>query len=441
MTSHRPYLYTAGLIAIGALFMLGAIEFNRDTFKIDQDRFALIDTHYQSAQDAGEMPGARAVIFQGDKVIYERNWGYQNIASKTPIQDDTIFHLFSMTKPITSVAVMILFEEGKLLLHEPIAKYIPELANLRVYDPAGTGNPPTRAAKRQPTISDFMKHTSGVTYGVFDGTPVGAYYRQNKVDPDPTTDLQEFVRRLGQAPLAFEPGAYWNYGVSTDVLGRLVEVVSGQKFSVFLQERLFDPLKMVDTSFHYKKESRDRVATIYAPEGVPAKLATQGFRAKATGPGLEPLTQNMLTSYEPETKMESGGGGLISTTADYLRFARMLLNGGSLDGQRILSPMTVNLMRRDAMGGTEPRARLTAIAVGKGIGFGHGFGMITNQAMAGVALPDNSFFWGGAAGTFFWVDPDNQLIGMFMTQILPHRTTLRQDIWPLTYQAVYQTRP
>jgi len=439
MNALRQYIYVIGFIAIGIGLAFTAILFQRTSFAIDTDRFALIDEHYQAALNAGEMPGARAMIFHKNKIIYERNWGYQNIEQKTPIRDNTLFHIFSMTKPITSVAVMILFEEGKFLLHEPIAKYIPELGDLRVYDPSGTGNPPTRLAKRQPTISDFLKHTSGVTYGLFDSSPVGAYYRQNRVDPNPAANLEEFVARLGKAPLAFDPGTYWNYGVSTDVLGRLVEVVSGQKFSAFLKDRIFEPLKMVDTHFHYRAETKDRVATIYAPEGVSEKLATQGYAAQATGPGLEPLSKSMLASYNPNAKMESGGAGLISSTADYMQFARMLLNGGTLDGQRILSPMTLDLMRRDAMDGTPARARMTSIAVGKGIGFGHGFGLITNQGVAGLALPDNSFFWGGAAGTFFWVDPDNELIGLFMTQILPHRTTLRQDIWPLTYQAVYQT--
>lgn len=403
----------------------------------DEARLARIDAHYQAAFDNGEMPGARAVIYQGGETVYERNWGFQDIASKTPIKADTIFHIYSMTKPITSVAVMMLFEEGKFLLHEPIAKYIPELADLRVYDAEnGTGNPPTRRAVRQPTIHDVLTHSAGFTYGLFDLSPVGDMYRQDGFELSAAIDLQQFVARLGKLPLRYDPGTKWNYSVSTDVLGRLVEVASGMSLGAFLKTRLFDPLGMKDTGFTYQADSRDRVATLYSPEGIPGQFAEKGFLSQPSGPGLEPAHKGLLTPYHPDALLQSGGGGLISTTDDYLRFARMLLNGGALDDVRILSPISVNMMRHDALGDIKSGQRLTSIMPKQGIGFGLGFGVITDQSQSGLIMPAQSYFWGGAAGTIFWIDPQNDLIALFMTQIVPHRTTLRQDMWPLTYQAM-----
>ena len=403
----------------------------------DEARLERIDAHYQAAFDNGEMPGARAVIYQGGEIVYERNWGYQDIAAQKPIKADTIFHIFSMSKPITSVAVMMLFEEGKFLLHEPIAKYIPELADLRVYDAKnGTGNPPTRQATRQPTIHDVLTHSSGFTYGLFDPTPVGALYRQEGFELSDGMDLQGFVDRLGKLPLRADPGTQWNYSVSTDVLGRLVEVTSGMSFGAFLKTRLFDPLGMKDTGFTYQADSRDRIATLYSPVGIPSQFADKGLFAQPTGPGFEPAPDALLETYQPDAQFQSGGGGLVSTTDDYLRFARMLLNGGELDDVRILSPISVEMMRHDALGEIKASQRVTSIMPKPGIGFGLGFGVITDQSKSGLIMPKDSYFWGGAAGTIFWIDPQNDLIALFMTQIVPHRTTLRQDMWPLTYQAM-----
>lgn len=428
------------LIALGLIAIWGGIFGPSKNLKFDETRLARLDTHYQAAVDAQKVAGIRALIVQNDRTVYERNWGYRDLANQKPISDDTIFHIYSMTKPITSVAVMMLFEEGKLLLHEPIAKYIPELADLKVYDAVnGKGNPPVRKAARQPTVNDVLTHRAGFTYGFFDPTPLGAMYRKADIG-GPTKDLQGFVEDLGKLPLAFDPGTKWNYSVSTDVLGRLVEAVSGQKFSVFLQERIFTPLNMTDTSFFYDAAKADRTAVLYSREGVPAAFPTAGFLAQPTGPGLEPAHASMLYGYSDKGVFESGGGGLLSTSADYLRFAKMLLNKGELDGARILSPNSIDMMRHDQVGNTPPTARLTSIMLNDGIGFGLGFGTIKNQGLSGLALPTGSYFWGGAAGTFFWIDPENELIGLFMTQVVPHRTTLRQDMWGLTYQSITDKR-
>lgn len=428
------------ILAVGLAMALAELFGENRNLLFDRARLERIGAHYQAAIDNQEVAGARALIIQNGRTVYDEKWGYRDLATKAPISDDTIYHIYSMTKPITSVAVMILFEEGKFLLHEPIAKYIPELADLKVYDPVnGKGNPPVRKAARQPTIRDVLKHTAGFTYGFFDPTPVGDMYRKAGIG-GPTKDLQGFVEDLGKIPLRTDPGAGWTYSVSTDVLGRLVEVASGQKFGVFLQERIFAPLGMTDTSFTFDPTKADRQAVLYSREGVPAAFPKAGFLAKPTGPGLEPAHESMLFGYTDKGVFESGGAGLLSTVPDYLRFAKMLLNDGALDGARLLSPNSVHMMRQDQTGNVPPTSRVTSIMPGPGIGFGLGFGTITDQGLSGLALPTGSYFWGGAAGTFFWVDPENELIGMFMTQLAPHRTTLRQDMWGLTYQAIDDKR-
>ena len=432
--------------ALGALVLLGgaAVFLNTfapsDSLNFDPARLSRINTHYTAAIADQQVVGARAVIFQNNKIVYAQNWGYADQENKKPLADDTILHFFSMTKPITSVAVMMLFEEGKFLLHDPIAKYIPELANLQVYDAeTGTGNPPVRKAARQPTIHDVLTHRAGFTYGYFDLSPLGDLYRQSNIN-DPQADLSKFVTDLGKLPLKYDPGTKWHYAVSTDVLGRLVEVVSGQTFGAFLQTRIFDPLNMVDTGFKYAPATADRLAVLYSQSGITEQFGEKGFFARSSGPGHEPAHPQLVMSHGDTGKFESGGSGLLSTTHDYLRFARMLLNGGELDGVRLLAPATVALMRRDHVGDTEPLQRMTSIQLNEGIGFGLGFGVIKDQGLSKLAMPDDSFFWGGAAGTFFWIDPRNELIGMFVAQVVPHRTTLRQDMWGLTYQSILDDR-
>ena len=427
------------LIAIALIAFISNGFFSRASLSFDKQRLARIDAHYEAAINKQLVAGAQAVIQQNGRIIYNKSWGYSDLAKSTRISDDTIFHIFSMTKPITSVAVMILFEEGKILLHQPIAKYIPELANLRVYDPTnGTGSPPTRVASRQPTVRDLLTHTAGFTYGLFDNSPVGELYRASNIG-DPTKDLKHFVEQLGKLPLKFDPGTKWNYSVATDILGRLVEVASGQKFSTFLRERIFVPLDMVDTSFYFDPEKTERQAVLYSREGIPSVFLKDGFLSKSTGSGLEPAHESLILGYTDRGLFESGGAGLLSTTSDYLQFANMLLNDGELNGVRILSPNSIAMMRSDQVGSAEPLTRLTNIMLDDGIGFGLGFGTIKDQGLSGLALPTGSFFWGGAAGTIFWIDPRHELMGLFMTQVVPHRTTLREDLWGLTYQALVDT--
>ena len=287
----KTYIRALSLVLMlgGAIAGLGFFSTTGD-LAFDQSRLARIDAHYQKAIEAEQVARARALIYQNDRLVYERNWGYRDFARKAPMQNDTIFHIYSMTKPVTSVAVMMLLEEGEFLLHEPIVKYIPELANLRVYAPnkkTQTKNRlPTRAAKRQPTIHDVLTHQAGFTYGAFDASPLGALYRRQGLGATIHTDLKGFVTQLGKMPLKFDPGEYWHYSLSTDVLGRLVEVVSGQRFSTFLQERIFGPLAMVDTSFHFDPAKADRQATLYSQKGVPEQFVRKGMRAQPNRPRL-----------------------------------------------------------------------------------------------------------------------------------------------------------
>lgn len=429
------------LIIVGIAGVLVRPMIKPAPLAFDQSRLALIDTHFTRAVEAQKIAGARAVIMQAGRVVYAQNWGYRDLATNAPMTDDAIFQIYSMTKPIVSVAVMMLYEEGRLRLDAPIETYIPELANLKVYDAeAGQGNPTIRAAARQPTVHDLLTHRAGMTYGFLDASPVGALYRKNNLDMPADLSLADYMTRVAQQPLKFDPGTAWNYSISPDVLGRLVEVVSGQSLGQFLQSRIFDPLGMVDTSFKRDLAKADRVAQLYAREGITEQYAVMGYAARPTGPGLEPAHPGLQVMHSAEAKFEGGGGGLLSTTHDYLRFAQMLLNHGEFEGVRLLAPNTVKMMRQDQIGDTPALGRRAATFPRPGVGFGLGFGVITDQGLSGTPLPAGSYFWGGAAGTFFWVDPGNDLTAVFMMQLLPEDTGLRTDMWTLTYQAIVDDR-
>lgn len=350
-----------------------------------------------------------------------------------------------MSKPITGVALMMLYEEGKFRLNDPIAMYIPEMANLQVaLSTAGTGIVSdgtssttigsgdaslvgqTRKPTRQPTIRDLMTHTAGLTYGVFGNTEVDQAYRKAGLLGD--MDLKEFVTALGKLPLQYEPGSQWHYSVSVDVQGYLVEVLSGMKFSEFLEQRLFAPLDMKDTAFKINAGNKDRLTQLYKPEGVTA----DNYFSPATGSGLEVADAFISAGYIYGGKFESGGGGLVATARDYMRFSQMMLNGGVLDGVRILSPKTVDLMRTNHIGDM-------GLGFGrKGVGFGLDFAVVLNPGEVGEVSSVGEYNWGGAAGTRFWIDPQEQLIGLFMVQSIPHRTRLAGDFKVMTYQALVE---
>lgn len=405
-------------------------------------------TEFMDAKVAqGTMVGGMGVIARNGKIVYSQTYGQADRETERPMEADAIYRIYSMTKPITGVALMMLYEEGKFRLSDPVAMYIPELANLEVaLSTAGTGVVSdgtvsrgvgesktellgqTRKPARQPTVRDLMLHTAGFTYGIFGNTEVDQMYRKAGMMGD--MDLQEFVAALGKLPLQYEPGTQWHYSVSVDIQGRLVEVLSGMKFSDFLQERLFGPLDMRDTAFSVDADQMPRLAQLYKPEGMTAN----NFMAPSTGSGLEVADAWISAGFVQPPKFESGGAGLVSTARDYLRFSQMMLNGGELDGVRILSPKTVQLMTTNHLGD------LPMGFARRGGGFGLGFGVLLNPGDVGEVSSAGEYNWGGAAGTRFWIDPQENLIGLFMVQSIPHRTRLAGDFKVLAYSAMTESQ-
>jgi CubicO group peptidase (beta-lactamase class C family) len=333
---------------------------------------------------------------------------------------DTIFRIYSMTKPVTGAALMILYEEGKFKLSDPVGKYIPELADLQVF--AGVdddGNMITEPADHPMTIRELMSHTGGLSYGIFAQSGVDtAYVEAGILDANDTN--AEFVAKLGQIPLKHQPGSRWEYSVAVDVQGYLVEVLSGQTFGEFLNDRLFEPLGMTDTDFHVPEEKLNRFAQmyVYGPEGQ-----------------LIPSEMFPTADFTVDMAFESGGGGLVSTANDYMRFSQMLLNGGELDGERILAPLTVALMSRDQ---TPKGMEGPMSGAGNGTVFGLDFAVIVDPVEA-ESYSAGEYYWGGAAGTWFWIDPveDVVFIGMIQQagQGLPD---VRSASRRLFYQAIME---
>ena len=370
----------------------------------------------------GHIAGAIGLIARRGKVGYFETYGSQDKEAGVPMKKDTIFRMYSMTKPITGVAVMILYEEGKFFLTDPVSKYLPELGNMKVAvvetDPqTGRKNRYSVPAKREITILDLLRHTSGIDYaGPEDADGKRIYEKLGTNNLDQT--IGDMVKKIGQAPLVHQPGTMWEYGLSMDVLARLVEVVSGQPYDKFLEQRIFKPLGMNDTGYTVPPEKANRFAKLYAPgEGWTIKVNT----TPAQGSYLKPAINF------------GGGSQSVSTASDYLRFCQMLLNGGELDGVRILSRKTVELMTSDHLGDMPRGSAL--LPAGQGFGFtmavGHGPGK------TGVIGSEGEYYWGGAAGTRFWIDPKEQMIGIFMIQILPHTNlTYCSQFRQLAYQAI-----
>ncbi|MEM7078950.1 MAG: serine hydrolase domain-containing protein [Pseudomonadota bacterium] len=413
---------------------------------MSSDRLQRMTEHMRERVADGTMVGGMGMIARNGKIVYAQTYGQADREAPRAMQDDAIYRIYSMTKPITGVALMILFEEGKFFLDDPIARYIPELADLQVALSTADGRTgivsdgtqsrtigegdrelvgQTRKPRRQPTIRDLLTHTAGMTYGIFGDTEVDKLYRQAAV-MGRDVDLQQFVTTLGKLPLQYEPGTRWHYSVAVDVQGRLVEVLSGQKFGAFLDTRIFAPLDMRDTGFVIPGPDVPRLAQMYAPKGVGGR----GFFAQATGAGLEVAPAAASARYIDGGRFESGGGGLVSTARDYVRFAQMLLNGGELGGVRLLSPKTVELLMSNHLGS------IPMGFGGAGMGFGLGVSVLLDPGQASEIGSRGTVAWGGAAGTRFWIDPEENLIGVFMVQSLPHRTRVGREFRSLTYQAI-----
>jgi len=388
--------------------------------------------------DAGRFPGTQLVVYRRGKIVHSTVQGFADLERKAPVKDDTIFRIYSMTKPLTSVAFMMLVEEGRVALDEPVHNYIPEWKNLGVFL-AGT-NPAflTRAPTRPMLIVDLLRHTAGLTYGFQQRSNVDAAYRENKIgEVIKAGTLQTMIDDLAKIPLEFSPGEAWNYSVATDVVGYLIGKISGKPFEHFLKERILDPLGMNDTAFFVPKDKAHRFAACYSadPQGGFNPLAAE--RKGTLTLQDDPATSSFLSP----PSFISGGGGLCSTAADYLTFCRALLNGGELDGVRLLGPKTLKLMTSNHLpGGVDLPAMSRSMfseAAYYGIGFGLGFAVTMNPAQTLIAGSPGEFNWGGAATTSFFIDPVEELIMIFMTQVLPSSAyPLRRELRTMLYAAI-----
>ncbi len=388
--------------------------------------------------DAGRFPGTQLLVYRRGKVVHSAVQGFADLERKAPVRDDTIFRIYSMTKPITSVAFMMLLEEGRVALDEPVAKYIPEWKNLGVFvagtHPAFLTRPPSRPM----LIVDLLRHTAGLTYGFQQRSNVDAAYREMKlggVEKDGT--LQSMIEDLAKIPLEFSPGEAWNYSVATDVLGYLVGKISGMPLEQFLKQRIFEPLGMKDTDFHVPADKAHRFAACYSAD--PGGGMT--FHATERKNSLTLQDDPTKSSFLSPPSFISGGGGLCSTAADYLTFCRALLNGGELGGVRLLGPKTLALMTSNHLPGgrelPELSRSLFSEAAYHGVGFGLGFSVTMDPAKTLIPGSRGEYAWGGAATTSFFIDPAEELITIFMTQVLPSSAyPLRRELRTMVYAAI-----
>lgn len=391
-----------------------------ETVGMSSERLERIAPVLQQYVDSGELVGVVSMIARRGEIVHFEEYGLLNKDTGQEITKDSIFRIYSMTKPITTLAVMKLYEEGKLQLTDPVERYLPAFRNVRVASAGGA----LVAPQRPMTVQMLMTHTSGLTYGVFGDTLVDRQYREAGVmtSPDNTT----FVERLGAIPLQNQPGTRFHYSVSTDVLGALVEAVSGQTLGEYFEEHIFEPLQMIDTAFQVSAEKLPRFGTNHT------------FNAE-TGQ-LEVSDRPSSSNFVNRQTFESGGGGLLSTAEDYMRFSQMLLNGGELDGQRIIGSKTLEYMTQnhlDGIFGTNGQhdpSELPGFA--RGTGFGLGFAVIEDPTAAGGITSEGEYYWGGAAGTIFWVDPQEELTGIVMIQHMNVRVPLRATFKALTYGAI-----
>lgn len=394
------------------------------------ERLAKIDRLLQERYvGPGRMPCAQFLLARHGETVHQTVLGNRDVERGTALTEDTVFRIYSMTKPIACVALMTFVEEGLIALDDPVARHIPAWKDLGVFA-AGTDPFMTTPPARPMQVVDLLRHTSGLTYGFQSRTNVDAAYRKLKVeDMHGEHDLEAFIGRLAKLPLEFSPGEAWNYSVSTDVVGYLVQKVAGKPLGQVLRERIFEPLKMVDTGFFVREDQKGRFGACYnaTPQG-----------------GLKLQDDPQKSPYLKPPALESGGGGLVSTAADYMRFANMLVNGGELDGARILSPMTVRLMASNHLPGgkdlTELSRSLFSESTNAGVGFGLGFAVVFDPPKTLVPCSMGEFYWGGAASTAFWVDPVEKVTAVFMTQLLPSSTyPIRRELRTLVYSALMET--
>ena len=390
---------------------------------ISSERLGRLHQGMQAYVDRKEVGGIVTLLARDGKIVDVHASGFQDVESGKAMQADTIFRIASMTKPITSVAVMMLQEEGRLFLTDPVSKFIPAFKGQRVVAEGGTTVP----ARREMTVRDLLSHRSGLSYGFLNGGPVGNAYRSEGVTDgltSTTMTLEEGINKLAAQPLLAQPGSAWNYSLSVDVLGRIVEVVTGLSFDRFLHDRMFKPLGMTETAFEVPDQKWSRMATVYAPDGA------SGIRPMKDPESFGNTHMSPVAYYKAPKRYFSGGAGLTSTARDYARFAQMLLNGGTLDGVRLLGPKTLELMTASHTADL-PAAGLT----GPGAQFGLGFRVVTDVAATQAQGSAGVFGWSGIYGTTFWVDPKERLVAIMMVQRYPG-SPVATGFQPLVYQAL-----
>jgi CubicO group peptidase (beta-lactamase class C family) len=422
--------------------MLAPTPASPESAGMSKPAFDRLEAHLKHRYiDAGRFPGTQLLVYRRGKVVHSAVQGFADLERRVPVRDDTIFRIYSMTKPITSVAFMMLFEEGRVALDEPVSKYIPEWKNLGVFVAGTAPSFLTRPTSRPMLIVDLLRHTSGLTYGFQQRSNVDAAYRENKIGEVALAGtLETMIEGLAKIPLEFSPGEAWNYSVSTDVIGYLIGRISGRPFEQFLKERIFDPLGMSDTGFHVPADKAQRFAACYSadPQG------GMTFHAAERKGTLTLQDDPATSSFLSPPSFISGGGGLCSTAADYLTFCRALLNGGELGGIRLLGPKTLKLMTSNHLpGGADLPAlsrSLFSEAIYNGVGFGLGFAVTLDPAKTLLPGSAGEYNWGGAATTSFWIDPAEELIAIFMTQVLPSSAyPIRRELRTMVYAAIAES--
>ncbi len=397
---------------------------------LSSEALSRLDAVLEAYVDRGQLPGYQLLVARYGQVVHESVYGSMEIETGRALDPQTIYRIYSMSKVITGVATMIAYERGSFLLNDPISKYLPALAGPNVMEWGEDGEIRIVPAQREITILDLLRHTSGISYSFIAPPPLGQQYIDASVTPgirglpsdtplgavgqDLDATLEDMVERLGKLPLVMQPGSAWHYGINMDVLGRLIEVSSGQSFPDFLQQHLFGPLGMTDSGFYVPDDRIDRFAACY------------GTTPEA---GMRLLDAPITSEYREPPAMPGGGGGMVASAHDYMRFALMLGNAGELDGRRILSPRTVELIMSSHLPPEDFGARPLKYAVGEtyangglGVGFGLTGSVITDPALTGLPVSKGTFGWGGAASTFFWVDPKEDIAVVFMTQLVISRT-------------------
>jgi len=403
------------------------VKVEPDAAGMSEARLERITHHFDERYVApGKIPGCQVTVVRAGHVAYYRSLGMMDRERQRPLADDAIFRIFSMTKPIASVALMQLYERGMFQLTDPVHRYIPEWRTLEVGEVQPDGSVNRVKPQRPMNVRDVLMHMTGLAGGLFPGNPIDDAFAEARRAQRKGMTLEGITSLLAEHPLKFHPGTQWNYGLSTDIVGRLVEIMTGDRFDDYLRQEIFEPLGMDDTGFFVPEHSADRLAALYQFQ-----------------PGNAPMLLEApeQSPYLRRRSYLSGAGGLVSTTHDYVAFCRMLLNGGHLDGRRVLGRKTLELMTRNHLPGGATLADMAIGGFGEagfdGVGFGLGFAVGLGPAATATAGSAGEFYWGGAASTAFWIDPEEDLFAVFMTQLLPSVAyPFRAQLRALVYQAI-----